>query len=65
MPGRYSKVLLRKGLARHAARHEEPAPPDPKRVRARAQASAEEQLLLGDLTPAPDPEKFQRLENDS
>ena len=58
MPGRYNKVLLRKGLARHAAQHEEPAPPELKRVRARAQASAEEQLLLGDLMPAPEPEKF-------
>jgi len=65
MPGRYNKVLLRKGLARHAARHEEPARPDPKRVRARAQTSAEEQLLLGDLVPAPEPNRSQRLENDS
>ncbi len=65
MPGRYNKVLLRKGLARHAAQHEEPAAPDPKRVRARAQTKAEEQLLLGDLMPAPDPNKSQRLEDDS
>jgi hypothetical protein len=62
MPGRYNKVLLRKGLARHAARHEAPETPDPKRVRARARTSAEEQMLLGDLTPAPEPGKSQRLE---
>lgn len=69
MTGRYSKVLLRKGLARHAAEHEGPATPDPKGARAREKARAEEQMLFDHLAAAPDPdpaaEKFQRLENES